>query len=144
LSADGLIVRPDGKISLPGLADIPAAGMTPVQLAAQISERAAEFGIKPPGATATVIVKEINSRKVSVIGLVGKPGSFPLIREMNVMQAIGEAGGFLEDANKSDVKIVRFENGKENRYTFNYKDFLRGKNLQKNIQLLPGDMILVR
>jgi polysaccharide export outer membrane protein len=136
-----VVVRPDGKISLPMLNDIPAAGMTPEALAAAVEKVATKF-IRDPGAT--VIVKEIRSRKVYVVGEVAKPGPFPLGNEMNVLQAIGEAGGFLEGAKKGDVAIVRNENGQERRYKFNYNEVVRGKNLQQNIRLLPGDTILVR
>ncbi|PYR22954.1 MAG: hypothetical protein DMF94_02910 [Acidobacteria bacterium] len=140
LSAE-VTVRPDGKISLPMLNDVPAAGMTPEQLAAAVQQAAAKF-VREPGAT--VIVKEVRSRKVYVIGEVVKPGTFPLASEMNVLQVIAEAGGFLEGANKGDVTIVRNENGQERRYKFNYNDVVRGKNVRQNIRLLPGDTILIR
>ena len=140
LSAE-VVVRPDGKISLPMLNDVPAAGMTPEQLAATVAKAATKF-IRDPGAT--VMVKEIHSRKVYIIGEVSKPGTFPLGNGMNVLQAIAEAGGFLEHANKSDVVIVRMESGTERRYKFNYNEVIRGKNTTQNIRLLPGDTILVR
>ena len=140
LSAE-VVVRPDGKISLPMLNDVPAAGMTPEQLAAEVQKAATKF-VREPGAT--VIVKEIRSRKVYVIGEVAKPGTFPLGSEMNVMQIIAQAGGFLETANKGDVVIVRTENGQERRYKFNYNDVVKGKNVKQNIPLLPGDTILIR
>jgi len=140
LSAE-VLVRPDGKISLPILNDLSAAGMTPEQLAAAIAKAATKF-VRDP--SATVIVKAVNSRKVYVVGEVARPGPFPLGSEMNVLQAIGEAGGFLEHAKKGDVVIVRRENGQERRYKFNYNDVVRGKNLAQNIRLLPGDTILVR
>jgi polysaccharide biosynthesis/export protein len=140
LSAE-VTVRPDGKISLPLLNDVAAAGMTPEQLAASIGKDAAKF-VRDPGAT--VIVKEIHSRKVYVIGEVSKPGSFPLGSEMTVLQALGEAGGFLEGAKKGGVVIVRNENGKEHRFPFNYNDFVKGKNIQQNIRLLPGDTVIIR
>ena len=140
LSAE-VVVRPDGKISLPILNDLPAAGVTPEQLADVVEKAAAKF-VRDPGAT--VIVKEIHSRKVYVIGEVAKPGTFPLGSEMNVLQIIAEAGGFLEHANKGDVVIVRHENGQERRYTFNYNDVVRGRNVKQNIPLLPGDTILIR
>jgi polysaccharide export outer membrane protein len=140
LTAEAL-VRPDGKISLPLLNDVPAAGMTPEQLAASIEKLAIKF-VRDAGAT--VIVKAINSRKVYVVGEVTRPGPFQLGSEMNVLQAIGEAGGFVEGAKKGAVVIVRYENGLERRYKFNYNDVVRGKNLQQNIRLLPGDTILVR
>src|SRR5262245_13923931 len=139
-SAD-VIVRPDGKISLPILNDLPAAGLTPEQLAAAIEKAATKF-VRDAGAT--VIVKEIRSRKVYVIGEVAKPGAFPLGTDVNVLQIIAEAGGFLEHANKSNVVVVRVENGQERRYRVNYKEVVRGKNVAQNIRLLPGDTILVR
>lgn len=140
LSAD-VVVRPDGKISLPMLNDVPAAGMTPEALAAVIAKAATKF-VRDPGAT--VIVKEIRSRRIYLIGEVAKPGPFPLAAEMNVLQAIGEAGGFVEGAKKGDVIIVRSESGKERRFKFNYNDVVKGKNLSQNIRLLPGDTIIVR
>jgi polysaccharide biosynthesis/export protein len=140
LSAE-VLVRPDGKISLPMLNDVSAAGMTPEQLAEAVKQVATKF-VRDPGVT--VIVKEIHSRKVYVIGEVTKPGTFPLASEMNVIQMIAEAGGFMETAKKSDVVVVRNENGQERRYKVNYNDVVRGKNVGQNIRLLPGDTILVR
>ena len=116
-----VVVRPDGKISLPMLNDVPAAGLTPA-----------------------VLVKAITRRKNYHIGEVGKPGTFQLTTEMTVLKALGEAGGFIEGANKSDVVIVRTEGGTERRFKFNYNDVIKGKNLQQNIKLLPGDTIIVR
>lgn len=140
LSAE-VVVRPDGKISLPMLNDVPAAGMTPEALAAEVSKAATKY-VRDAGAT--VIVKEIRSRKIYVIGEVAKPGPFSLGAEMNVLQALGEAGGFIEGADKGDVIIVRNENGKERRFKFDYNEVVRGKNLAQNIRLLPGDTIIVR
>ena len=105
LSAE-VVVRPDGKISLPMLNDVQAVGLTPEQLADVVAKAAPKY-VRDPGAT--VMVKAIRSRKVYVIGEVAKPGTFPLASEMNVLQAIAEAGGFLEHANKGDVVIVRTE-----------------------------------
>jgi polysaccharide export outer membrane protein len=140
LSAE-VVVRPDGKISLPMLNDVAAAGMTAEQLAAEVRKAAAKF-IRDPGAT--VIVKEVRSRKVYVVGEVSKPGTFLLAADMNVLQAIAAAGGFVEGANRSNVVVVRNENGEERRYKFNYDDVVRGKNVKQNIRLVPGDTILVR
>ena len=140
LSAE-VLVRPDGKISLPLLNDLPAAGLTPEQLAESIAQIGTKF-VRDSGAT--VIVKEIHSRKAYVIGEVARPGPLQLGSETNVMHAIGEAGGFLEGAKKGDVVIVRNESGKELRYKFNYNDVVKGKNVEQNIRLLPGDTILVR
>jgi polysaccharide export outer membrane protein len=139
LSAD-VVVRPDGKISLPILNDVPAAGMTPEALAAAVSRAATKY-VRDAGAT--VIVKEIRSRKIHVIGEVARPGPFSLGAEMNVLQALGEAGGFIEGADKGDVIIVRTENGKERRFKFDYNEVVKGKKLAQNIRLLPGDTIIV-
>src|SRR5262249_34315399 len=136
-----VIVRPDGKISLPMLNDLTAVGLTPEQLAATVQEAAKKFS-RNPGAT--VIVKESRSRKGYVVGEVAKPGAVTLGNEMNVLQAIAQAGGFMEEAKKNDVVIVRVENGQERRYKFNYNDVLRGRHVEQNLRLLPGDTILVR
>jgi polysaccharide biosynthesis/export protein len=140
LSAD-VVVRPDGKISLPVLNDLPAAGYTPQELAEVVERAAGKFIV---GADATVIVKEIHSRKVFVVGEVGKPGAFPLASDMTVLQLIAEAGGLLEHANKKDIVVVRTENGRETRFKFNYNDVLKGKKPAQNLTLQPGDTLLVR
>jgi polysaccharide export outer membrane protein len=136
-----VVVRPDGKISLPMLNDVPAAGMTPEQLADSVEKAATKFVREPD---ATVMVKDIRSRRVYVSGEVARPGMFPLGNEMTVMQALAEAGGPLEHANKSEIFVVRMENGQERRYRFNYTEYVRGRNVTQNIRLLPGDTILVR
>ena len=136
-----VLVRPDGKISLPLLGDIIAAGMTPEQLADAVDKAGAKY---VRDASATVMVKEIHSRKVYVIGEVARPGTFSLGSEIKVLQIIAEAGGFLEHAKRSNVEIVRSESGQERRYKFNYNEVVRGRNVQQNILLLPGDTILVR
>jgi len=136
-----VVVRPDGKISVPMLNDIPAAGLTPEQLAAAVQQAAGKY-IRD--AAATVIVREIHSRKVFVIGEVAKPGAVDLGSEMNVLQVLAAAGGFLEHAKKADVVVVRKVNDREQRFKFNYKDVVRGKNLEQNIRLVPGDTVLVR
>ena len=140
MSAD-VIVRPDGKISLPMLNDITAAGLTPEALADVVAKAGAKL-VREPGAT--VIVKEIRSRKIYIIGEVSRPGTFQLGSEMTVLQALGEAGGFIEGADKGDVVIVRNEGGKERRFKFNYNDVVDGKKPEQNIRLLPGDTIIVR
>ena len=140
MSAD-VVVRPDGKISLPMLNDVHAAGLTPESLASVIAKAGTKF-VRDAGAT--VIVKEIRSRKIYIIGEVSKPGTFQLGSEMTVLQALGEAGGFIEGANKGDVKIVRNQGGKEQRFKFNYNEVVDGKRPEQNIKLQPGDTIIVR
>jgi polysaccharide export outer membrane protein len=123
------------------LNDIHAAGFTPEQLSNVVKAAARKYIVD---ADATVIVKEVRSRKVFVIGEVAKPGPVLLTSEMNVLQLIAEAGGFLEHANKSNVVIVRTENGVDRRLKFNYKDVVKGKKVEQNITMQPGDTVLVR
>jgi polysaccharide biosynthesis/export protein len=139
LSAD-VTVRPDGKISLPLLNDVQAEGYTPEALNELIAKAASKFISDP---SVTVIVKAIRSRKVYVIGEVGKPGAVPLNGDMNVLQLIATVGGLLEYADKDNIVIVRLESGKEHRLKFAYGDVIRGKNLKQNILLKPGDTLIV-
>jgi polysaccharide export outer membrane protein len=140
LSAD-VVVRPDGKISLPLLRDIQAAGHTPEQLGDIVEKAASKYLTEPD---ATVIVREIRSRKVFVIGEVAKPGTVLLTTRMSVLQLIAEVGGLLEHANRGDIVVVREENGREKRLKFNYDDVVKGKRPEQNILLQPNDTLLVR
>ena len=135
-----VVVRPDGKISLPLLRDVQVAGYTPEQLTEVLTKAAMKFVAQP---NATVIVKSINSRKVFIVGQVAKPGTFPLVGEMTALQLIAQAGDVLEYAKTKDIVIVRKEGGKERRFKFNYKDVLKGKNIEQNILLKPGDTVIV-
>ena len=139
MSAD-VGVRPDGRISLPLLNDVQAAGLTPEQLRVNITQAATKY-IEDP--TVTVVVKQINSRKVFITGQVAKPGPYPLMGPITVLQLITIAGGVLEYADSENISVVRTENGKPTRSRFNYKEFTRGKNLAQNIELKPGDQIIV-
>jgi polysaccharide export outer membrane protein len=136
-----MLVRPDGKISVLLLNDVEAAGHTPEQLAASLSQVAAKFIADPD---VTVNVKEVHSRRVFVVGEVVTPGAVPLTGDMNVLQLIAVAGGLHEYADKKHIVILRIENGRERRLNFNYDDVLKGKNLKQNILLLPGDTVMVR
>ena len=133
-------VRPDGKISLPLINDVAAAGLTPEQLRQQLTTAAAKFVEEP---TVTVVVKEINSRRVFITGQVGKPGPYPLTGPTTVLQLIAMAGGVLEYADAKNITIMRTENGKPQSYSFNYKDVTHRKNLKQNIELKPGDTVIV-
>ena len=133
-------VRPDGKISLPLLNDIQAAGLTPMQLQTQITEKLKKFLTEPQ---VTVIVGEINSRRIYILGEANRPGAYPLLPNMTVLQAISGAGGFTQFANSSKVRVLRMENGKQLSFNFNYKDVIQGKNIDQNIVLKPGDSIVV-
>ncbi len=135
-----VVVRPDGKISLPLIKDVQAAGYTPEQLTDLLVKAASKYVAQP---NATVIVKAINSRKVFIVGQVSKPGTFPLVGDMTVLQLIAQAGDVLEYAKTKDIVVVRKEGGRERRSKFNYKDVLKGKNIFQNILLKPGDTVIV-
>ena len=133
-------VRPDGKISLPLLNDVQASGLTPEQLRVQLTEAASKFFEEP---TVTVVVKEIHSRKVFVTGQVAKPGPYPLSGPTTVLQLIAMAGGLLEYADSKNIVVMRQEEGRPVSYRFNYKDVVKRRNLKQNIELKPGDTIIV-
>lgn len=133
-------VRPDGKISVPLLNDIEAAGLTPDQLRTKLSEAATKFVQEP---TPTVVVKEIHSRHVFITGNVGKPGSIPLNSDMTVLQLIAASGGLLEYADSKNIVIIRTENGRQKHMKFNYKDVIKQKKPEQNIVLKPGDTVVV-
>jgi polysaccharide export outer membrane protein len=133
-------VRTDGKISIPLLNDVQAAGLTPMQLQAQITEKLKKFLTEPQ---VTVTVMATNSRRVYILGEVGRPGPIALMAKMTVLQAITTAGGLGQFANGSKIRILRMEGGKQLVFAFNYKDVLAGKNPDQNIILKPGDSIVV-
>ena len=133
-------VRTDGKISIPLLNDIQAAGLTPMQLQAQITEKLKKFLTEPQ---VTVTVMATNSRRVYILGEVGRPGPIPLLSNMTVLQAITTAGGLGQFANGSKIRILRSVGDKQVVYSFNYKEVLSGKNPEQNIILKPGDSIVV-
>ena len=139
MSSD-VAVRPDGRISLPLLNDVDAAGLTPEQLRVKLAAAADKFLEEP---TVTVVVKQINSRKVFITGQVPKPGPYPLTGPTNVVQLIAMAGGVLEYADSENIVIMRTVNGRPMSYEFNYKDVAKRKNLGQNIELKPGDTIIV-
>jgi polysaccharide export outer membrane protein len=133
-------VRPDGKISLPLLNDVQAAGLTPADLAAQITKGLEKYMTSPQ---VTVIVSQINSKRIYVLGEVGRVGAYSLLPGMTVLQAISNAGGFTAFANVKNVYVMRQENGNQVKLPFNYKDVISGKKPEQNIELKPGDTVLV-
>jgi polysaccharide export outer membrane protein len=139
LSTD-VVVRPDGNISIPLLNDVPAAGLTPDQLRERLTEQARRFVQDP---NVTVVVRQINSRKVFVTGMVGRPGPHTLAQSMTVLQLIAMAGGLQEYAKEDKIVIMRSENGQQVRYRFNYEQVIEGRNLEQNIELRPGDTVIV-
>jgi polysaccharide export outer membrane protein len=140
LSVD-VTVRPDGKISLPLLNDVQAQGRTPDELRDALKV-AAQAYLEDPNPT--VIVKEIKSRRVFITGQVEKPGPYPLTGDMTVLQLIAMAGGMREFADGSNVTIMRkAADGSTQTLPFNYRDVLKRKNLRQNVQLKPGDTVVV-
>jgi polysaccharide export outer membrane protein len=139
LSAD-VVVRPDGMISLPLLNDVKAEGLTPDQLRVSLTTAASKFVEEP---TVTVVVKAINSRRVYITGQVGKPGPYPLGGPTTVLQLLATSGGVAEYAKKDKIMVVRKENGKDVVHKFNYEEVMEGKKLQQNIELKPGDTVIV-
>lgn len=139
LSGD-VTVRPDGLITLPLLNDVQAAGYTPEQLRTVILAAAAKVLAEP---IVTVVPKQINSRNVFITGNIAKSGSFPLTAGMTVMHLIAVAGGLPEYADAEHIAILRLTGTGSERLVFNYKDFIKGRRLEQNILLRPGDMVTV-
>ena len=139
LSGD-VIVRPDGKISVPLLNDVQASGHTPQQLGDQISVAARRWVQDP---NVTVIVRQVNSRAVYITGQVLHAGRYPLNGSTSILQLIAMAGGLAEWANGENVTLMRSEQKGFVTHRFNYKDVVARKNLAQNIELRPGDTVIV-
>jgi len=133
-------VRPDGKISLPLLNDVQAAGLTPMQLTMEITTRLKKFVADPQ---VTVIVTKVNSKRIHILGEVVRAGAYPFVPNMTVLEALSSAGGFTPFAKQSKIYVVRKENGKEVRLLFNYKEVRSGHRPDQNISLKPGDTVVV-
>lgn len=133
-------VRPDGKITLPLLNDIQAAGLTPMELAGVIRDELKKYLTNPQ---VTVSVSEINSRRIYVNGEVNKSGAYQLLPHMTVLQALSGSGGFTPFARIKSIYVLRTENGKPVRIPFNYKETIAGKTPEQNIELQAGDVVVV-
>jgi polysaccharide export outer membrane protein len=141
LTAESVSVRHDGKISMPLLDDVQAAGLTPLELKKHLTDRYQEYVTNP---TVTVMVRQINSKLVYVIGEVARQGAQPMRHDFRVLDALSSAGGFTAFAGKNNVKVIRKGNGSGPiEFTFDYKAFVAGRDLEQNILLLPGDQIVV-
>jgi len=134
-------VRPDGKISLPLVGQIQASGLTPLQLQADLTRRLKEYIENPE---VTVIVTDPRSHQFNVVGEVVRPGSYPLSQSMTVLDAVAQAGGFKDFAKETKIYVLRpMPGGIRVRIPFNYKQVIKGKDLQENVSLKPGDTIVV-
>ncbi len=134
----GVPVRPDGKISLPLLGDVQAAGNKPMQLAAILTEKLKEYVNNP---LVTVVVTGVNSKRIFLVGESNAHGPMNMLPNMTVLQAL--AGGFSQFANVKKIYILRYENGAQVKIPVNYKAIVSGRSPEQNILLKPGDTIVV-
>jgi polysaccharide export outer membrane protein len=136
-----LPVRSDGRISLPLVGEVQAAGRTPLQLEEDITTKLRSYIAEPE---VTVMVQQINSEKFNILGLVVKPGSYPLIRGTTILDAIANAGGFRDFAKQKSIYVLRQNaSGASTRIAFNYKDVIKGEHPEQNIKIEPRDTIVV-
>lgn len=133
-------VRSDGVITLPMVKEISVRGMTPRELEAVLTEKLARFFHEPD---VTVMVKEIHSEKVYLVGAVRKEGPIPLQAPLTVLQAVAEAGGLTDYAKRGKIYILRQENSKQVRIPFDYQAVIKGQHMESNISLRPGDTVVV-
>ncbi|HXJ89061.1 MAG TPA: polysaccharide biosynthesis/export family protein [Candidatus Binatia bacterium] len=134
-------VRSDGRISLPLIGELQASGLAPKQLEAEITKRLKDYVADP---SVTVVVQEIHSQKINVLGMVSHPGSFPLAKPMTVVDSIATAGGFRDFAKQKDIYVLHKDaNGKQIRIPVNYKDVIKGLHPEQNIELQSGDTVVV-
>src|SRR6266496_2139014 len=137
--SETLPVRPDGKISMPLLNDVPAAGLSPLQLKDSITEKLKKFIADP---RVTVVVTAMNSRRIFVTGEVVHTGPMPLLPNMTMLQALSQAG-FTQFANPKGIYLLRTENGRQKMLPFNYKEVIKGNHPEQNILLKPNDTVVV-
>lgn len=134
-------VRSDGKISLPLVGEVEAAGQTPLKLEQEIASRLKNFISEPE---VTVIVQQINSQKFNILGQVNKPGSYSLTNGAAVLDAIALAGGFRDFAKQKSIYVLRQNaDGTQTRLPFNYRAVVKGHNIAQNVKLQPHDTIVV-
>jgi polysaccharide export outer membrane protein len=134
-------VRPDGRISVPLLGDVAASGLTTSALREKIASGLSEYVTAPD---VTVVVTQVNSKVVFLVGEVARPTAVPLNRRMRVLDAISMAGGFTPFADKGDVKVLRsLPDGSVEEHEFDYGKFVKGKKPESNLVLEPGDTIVV-
>jgi polysaccharide biosynthesis/export protein len=136
----GVVVRPDGKITVPLVGDVHVIGMTTLQLQALLTEKFKPYITVPQ---VTVAVSQINSRKIYLIGQVAREGTFPLNSSTTILQVIAQAGGLRDFAKRKNIYVLRKSSKGEERFQFNYDAVIRGKKQEQNILLQPGDTIVV-
>ncbi len=129
-------VHEDGMFTMPLLGDLKAGGLTPVQVEEEVTKALAKYVRQP---LVTITVQQVGSKKYYMDGQIARPGEFPLVVPTTVLEAISKAGGLLPFGNPKKIYVLRGTN----RIKFNYKDVLRGKNMDQNIQLQSGDHVVV-
>ena len=134
-----LPVRPDGKISLPLLGDVEAAGMTPSQLADSLKEKLKKYVADP---RVVVVVTAINSKRIYLLGEVSHSGAMPMLPGMTVLQALSTAG-IGQFAHTKKIYVLRTQNGKQEKLPVNYPKLVKGEGMEQNYALQPGDTIVV-
>jgi len=134
-----LPVRPDGKISLPLLDDVQASGLTPKKLAESVTEKLKKYIADP---RVTVVVTQINSKRIYLVGEVSRAGATPMLPNMTVLQALSSAG-LSQFANTKRIYVLRTENGKQQKMPVNYRKLVKGEQIEQNYVLQPGDTIVV-
>lgn len=140
LSRTALPVRMDGRVALPLLGDVVAAGKTPTELALFIQQRLKEFIGEP---AVSVLLSENRSRRYYVIGQVEKGGEFLIDFPISVLQAIARCGGFREWAKTSEIVVIRRESGREKKLLFDFDAVRKGSDPGKNLLVAPGDTIII-
>lgn len=139
-SVPSVVVRPDGKITMPLIKEIAVAGLTPAEVEKLLAARLVRF-IRD--ADVTVIPREIVSQRIYLVGAVRREGPIPLLSSMNVLQALNAAGGLTEYAKKRKIYVLRSENGKQTRLPFDYTAVIRGEHPEQNIELQLNDTVVV-
>jgi len=135
-----VLVRPDGGISFPLAGDLQVSGRTPIEVQDEIRSRLQRY---VPDAEVTVSIEKVSGYTIFVLGEVEEPGQFTLGRYVDVVQALTLAGGFTPYANNRSIQILRRQDGREVTYKFDFRDVSRGRDLEQNIILQSGDVVLI-
>jgi polysaccharide biosynthesis/export protein len=136
------LVRPDGKVSMNLIGDVVATGKTPETLGTEIADRL-KLGDFMRSPSVSVGIQEVRSKKYYLQGEVNKPGAVPLVVPTTVLEALVQAGGFRDFARKNKIRILRMKDGEQQEFKFDYNAVTKGKHLDQNILLEPGDMIII-
>ena len=140
-SVPSVTVRPDGRIALPMVKEVEVVGLTPAELEKVLTEKYARFFTNQP--EVSVVVRDIQSEKVYLVGAVRREGSLLLKSPMTILQVLAEAGGVSEYAKRKKIYVLRTQNNKQTRLPFNYEAVIKGEQPEQNIMVLPGDTIVV-